>query len=83
MSKTVVKKRSPHKRFKTDEDFFKPSGPPEGEGARKDLFNNQRVRAVMTRDHCDSDVPHEWMCDGRLLLLTDPTNEKNYDLFKV
>ena len=86
LSKTVVKKRSPHKKFKSDADFFRKSDSPEGEGARRDLFNSQRVRAVMTRDICDTlhpDVPHEWMCDGRLLLLTDPANQKNYDLFKV
>ena len=85
LSRTVVKKRSPHKRFKTDADFLRPSVSP-AEGARKNLFNSQRVRAVMTKDLCDklySDIPHEWICDGRLLLLTDPTNEKNYDLFKV
>ena len=85
LGRTVVKKRSPHKRFKSDADFFRPSGSP-AEGARKNLFDSQRVRAVMTKDLCDNlhlDVPHEWVCDGRLLLLTDPTNDKNYDLFKV
>ena len=85
LGRTVVKKRSPHKKFKSDADFLRPSGSP-AEGARKNLFNSQRVRAVMTKDICDKlhlDVPHEWICDGRLLLLTDPTNKKNYDLFKV
>ncbi len=29
------------------------------------------------------DVPHEWLCDGKLLVLTDPSNKKNIDIFKV
>ena len=28
-------------------------------------------------------VPHFWLCDGRLLVLTDPANENNIGLFKV
>ena len=28
-------------------------------------------------------VPHYWLCDGRLLVLTDPANESNMGLFKV
>lgn len=29
------------------------------------------------------DVPHAWLCDGRLLHLTDPTNPGNYRPFQV
>ena len=28
-------------------------------------------------------VPHYWLCDGRLLVLTQPENEENVHLFKV
>lgn len=29
------------------------------------------------------DVPHAWLCDGKLLHLTDPTNAGNYKPFQV
>lgn len=29
------------------------------------------------------DVPHSWLCDGRLLRLTDPTHPGNYIIFQV
>ena len=28
------------------------------------------------------EVPHEWVCDGKLLMLTDPSNENNISLFQ-
>ena len=28
-------------------------------------------------------VPHEWLCDGKLLLLNDPANQDNISLFQV
>lgn len=30
-----------------------------------------------------SDVPHSWLCDGKLLRLTDPNCEGNYRIFQV
>lgn len=29
------------------------------------------------------DVPHSWLCDGKLLRLTDANNAKNYKIFQV
>lgn len=29
------------------------------------------------------DTPHSWLCDGKLLRLTDPTNSGNYRIFQV
>ena len=28
-------------------------------------------------------VPHQWQCDGRLLVLQDPANRNNYQIFQV
>ncbi len=98
VEQTVVKKRSPHKRFKADEDFLAP--PPSRNGVSKDCkrdllrkyFDSERQSREfvpvwrMTADLSGgrfSNVPHEWACDGRLLVLTDPTNKDNVHLFKV
>ena len=43
---------------------------------------------VRKMTHCLSksfhaDVPHYWLCDGRLLVLSDPANPNNIGLFRV
>ncbi len=43
----------------------------------KHLMTEQSSRARFP------DVPHRWLCDGRLLLLDEPDNPGNGDLFKV
>lgn len=57
---------------------------------------NDAFKTVLTREAlpprimvlCESeksypDIPHSWLCSGKLLRLHDPTNANNYKLFQV
>lgn len=41
-----------------------------------------RVMTMQTSSQRHPEVPHFWLCDGRLLVLTDPSNEANANIFK-
>jgi hypothetical protein len=93
LQKTVVKKRSQHKRFKTSEDFFKNTMTSKGGHVAQRSFRDSQRHSrdpvpvwKMTSELSEQlhpNAPHLWLCDGRLLVLTDPTNDANLKLFQV
>ena len=42
-----------------------------------------RIHALTETSLIYPDVPHSWLCDGRLLLLNDPDNPENVKMFQV
>lgn len=90
ISKPKITKRTCPKNLKFEDGAFKLKDH-KSEGFLKDFFAVKHSRdpvpkRVMTNAVSDAmfpGVPHEWLCDGRLLVLTDPKNEGNVNLFKV
>ena len=42
-----------------------------------------RIMTLTESKQMYPEVPHNWLCDGKLLRLTDPVNAKNYKIFQV
>nr|XP_015200344.1 PREDICTED: lysine-specific demethylase 3A isoform X1 [Lepisosteus oculatus] len=41
-----------------------------------------KPRSVLNPSVVSTDVPHCWLCDGRLLCLQDPTHRNNWNIFR-
>merc|ERR1719414_1805469 len=48
----------------------------------KNQFDSVSIHDISKQDYQNTNAPHKWLCDGRLLLLLDPLHTKNIDLFK-
>lgn len=42
-----------------------------------------RIMTVSASKTLYPDVPHAWLCDGKLLRLMDPNNSGNYRIFQA
>ncbi len=96
-SRPNKRKQSRHSRWTTGEEDKRPKSshfttlslrrPSEAERWYSPRTSRDPVRKrVMTTQVSRArfpDIPHYWLCDGRLLMLTDPENPRNVDLFKV
>ena len=48
----------------------------------KNQFDSVSTHDISKQENQNTNAPHKWLCDGRLLLLLDPLHTKNIDLFK-
>ena len=48
----------------------------------KNQFDSVSIHDISKQENQNTNAPHKWLCDGRLLLLLDPLHTKNIDLFK-
>jgi len=54
-----------------------------GANFRKKSARPTRTMTMAVSQELYPDVPHSWLCDGKLLKLTDSKNPANYRIFQV
>ena len=99
LKRDPVKKRKRYKKFKTANDYytkgFEDTSSSE-ERDREEYSNIYRCRVPKSREQIPTrvmtealsrqshgDVPHRWLCSGKLLVLEDPKHPNNTALFQV
>ena len=99
LKRDPVKKRKRYKKFKTANDYytkgFEDTSSSE-ERDREEYSNIYRCRVPKSREliptrvmtealsrQNHADVPHRWLCSGKLLVLEDPKHPNNTALFQV